>query len=40
MDKYELYDRIDSDDSMSDEEKREAYFKAIAEHEEYEYRLE
>jgi len=23
MDKYELYDRIDSDDSMSDEEKRE-----------------
>ena len=33
MDKDRLYDLIDEDEEMSDEEKREAYFSEIAEDE-------
>ena len=33
MDREKLYNRIDEEDGMSDEEKREAYFDEIAEQE-------
>ena len=39
MDNYQkgrLYDRLDEDETMSDSEKRDAYFDAIAEQEEQE----
>lgn len=36
MKKEELYFRIDSDDEMSDSEKRESYFSSLSDMEDYE----